>query len=180
MVNALRIPDFHDYYVSDTGCVYSRKTGRIVKLKLETNKRNGYSYVQLCKGGKVFMNAVHRLVAKTFMANPQNKCDVNHKNGNKTDNCIKNLEWCSRSENMKHSFKELGQKPTWLNKGGKKHPGSKVIQQIKDGLVIAEFYGASEAERFTGCHISLVRKCCYGERESTGGFQWKYKEQGGL
>lgn len=178
MSKALKITEFPDYYVSDTGDVYSRKTGRFIKLKKETNKKTGYSYIQLCKNGKVFMKTVHRLVAKTFIKNPQNKCDVNHKNGNKTDNRVENLEWCSRSENMKHSFKTLGQKPTWLNKKGKEHPNAKLVQQIKNGTVIAQFNGASEAERFTGIHGSLIRKCCYGERKSTGGYQWRYEQRG--
>lgn len=177
MVKALKIKDFPDYYITDNGDVYSRKTGRFIKLKQETNKKTGYNYIQLCKDKKVFMKTVHRLVAEAFIPNPENKCDVNHINGVKTDNRVKNLEWTSRSENMKHSFNILGQKPTWRDKKGKDNPHSKIVLQIKNNTIIAAFYGGKEAQRNTGVPQSNIWKCCKGKRKTAGGYQWKYKEE---
>lgn len=102
-----RIRDFPNYYVTDTGDVYSMnygRTGRIKKLKL-ANHSTGYLKVWLPGKGAVF---VHRLVAETFLPNPENKPQVNHKNGTKNDNRVENLEWATLSENMLHAFRILG------------------------------------------------------------------------
>ena len=70
-----------------------------------TNPKNGYAYVYLCNNG-VYKNVrLHKLVAKTFIPNPNNLPQVNHKDGNKLNNHVKNLEWCTASENIKHAYK---------------------------------------------------------------------------
>lgn len=66
---------------------------------------DGYLGVVLCKNGKTKLIAVHRLVAMHFIPNPENKPQVNHKNGVKNDNAAENLEWVTQSENMKHAVK---------------------------------------------------------------------------
>jgi len=89
---------FNDNYsVSDTGSVMSNKSGRILK---QNRRRHGYLCVEI--SSKAY--SVHRLVACAFIENPDNKKEVNHRNGNKMDNRVGNLEWSTRSENMKHSF----------------------------------------------------------------------------
>jgi len=75
-------------------------------LKLENVK--GYKRVSLCKKNKVLRFQVHRLVALYFIDNPLTKKCVNHKNGIRNDNNINNLEWCTHSENEKHSYDVLG------------------------------------------------------------------------
>ena len=70
-----------------------------------TNPKNGYVYVYLYNNG-VYKNVrLHKLVAKTFIPNPNNLPQVNHKDGNKLNNHVKNLEWCTASENIKHAYK---------------------------------------------------------------------------
>lgn len=102
---------------------------------------------------------------------------MNHKNGIKSDNRICNLEWNSYSENLLHAFKTGLKKPplSMLGKFGKDNPKSKMVIQIKNGKIVAEFYGLSEAGRKTNISVSNICNCCKGKKKSAGGYQWKYK-----
>ena len=95
------VPDFEDMYeVSNTGKVRNRKNGyELAKFQ----NRFGYITVCLNRDGKAIQQKVHRLVAEAFIPNPKNKPQVNHKNGNKADNTVENLEWVDQSENMLHA-----------------------------------------------------------------------------
>ena len=92
------------YQASDLGRIKSiaRKGTKGGILKQRT--KNGYCIIDLTKNMKKTTHLVHRIIAKTFIPNPQNKTEINHKNGIKTDNNINNLEWCTPSENKKHAW----------------------------------------------------------------------------
>ncbi len=94
----IQIDGYPNYSVSNLGNIKNNKTNKIIKKHLNNY---GYHMVTLC--GR-YTKSVHRLVAIHFIPNPANKETVNHKNGIKTDNCLSNLEWATRSENMQHCF----------------------------------------------------------------------------
>lgn len=89
------------YKISNFGNVLSVKNNKLRAIHLD---KDGYCRVMLCKNGRKKSSIVHRLVANAFIPNLENKPQVNHKNGIKTDNRLENLEWVTNSENMKHAF----------------------------------------------------------------------------
>ena len=98
-----QIKKYPDYFVTKEGLVFSSKTNIYLKFSYD---KQGYQRVGLYTGNyKSKTIKVHRLVAETFIENTENKTDVNHIDGNKSNNNVYNLEWCTRSENIKHSFK---------------------------------------------------------------------------
>jgi hypothetical protein len=178
-MKALKIKDFPNYYITDTGEVYSRKiynnpNGRIRKLK--PNIIHGYEVICLRKNKKNFYKLVHRLVAQAFIPNPKNKREVNHKDGVKTNNNVENLEWTTSSENKLHASHVLGAYKHLKGQFGKNHPKSKVILQIKKGKIINKFYGSCEAQRYTGVPFSGILLCCHGKLKTSGGFGWKFEK----
>ena len=91
-----------DYEVSDIGFIRNIKTGRMLS---GSHDSRGYKTVSIYLGKKLYTKKVHRLVAEAFIPNPENKPTVNHKDGNKENNDITNLEWATHQENIDHAIK---------------------------------------------------------------------------
>lgn len=134
------------------------KTERLLRTHISLD--NGYVYVQLTKNSKGFTKKVHRLVAQTFISNLDNLPQVNHIDGNKQNNNVENLEWCTQSQNIQHAYKNgLGNQ-------------IKVIQYDLDGNYINEFNSISEASRETGICLVSIAYCISGKYKKAGGFKW--------
>ena len=173
------------YEVSDTGKVRSwairngKGTGLAPypRLRKEGVTKAGYLQVSLPSVGysRGFRNfLVHRLILRAFRGDSTLQC--NHKDGNRGNNRLGNLEWCSMSENMKHAYHKLGRvhPRAMLGKFGKDNACSKRVAQLsKDGRVVRVWHAMQDAKRegFSQGSISLV---CRGERKTHKGYIWKF------
>lgn len=167
------------YKVSNTGKIKSlernvnhsysgtiRKKERILKIKIN---QNGYANVCLCLNGISNYQRIHRLVAYAFLKNKNNKREVNHIDGNKLNNNINNLEWCTRSENLKHAFAT----GLHINKSSKK-----VNQYSKNGKFIKTHKSMKAAYRELGkIDNGYISKCCRGLAKTVHGFKWEYANE---
>lgn len=144
----------------------------------------GYYQIVLYKNGKAKRFQIHRLVAKAFIKNFENKPAVNHIDGNKLNNIVDNLEWCTLSENTLHAYRTglekiterkiaCGKKYAQLNFNWEKLK-KKVDQFDLQGNFIRTWESGTEAERQLNLPHSKVAACCVGRRKSTGGFIWKH------
>ena len=149
------------YQVSNLGRVKSlnyKRTGKHKILKLLKGS-DGYFYIGLCKNGIKKNNLVHRLIAQSFIENPDDFPEVNHRDENKQNNKVSNLEWCTHQYNN-----------TYLSKHRKI---SKKVACYKDGKLI-KVYDAIIDVKKDGFNDGQVCQCCKGNRKSHHGFQWKY------
>lgn len=146
------------YQVSNTGKVrtmeHSDRFGRTyeqIEMR-QSVSRNGYLVLHLKAGGHRKMALVHRLVACAFLPNPDNLSDVNHIDGDKSNNNIDNLEWCTHSYNQHHAYNN------GLNHGSKKL-GVDVIRD--DGMVYHSYRDAALANHTT--HQTIRKRCTDGK-----------------
>lgn len=176
------------YLVSNLGRIKSKERivknshgKRLVKEKILSTfiSNSGYYAIVLHKTRPIFkLNYIHRLVANAFIPNENNLEQVNHIDGNKLNNNVFNLEWCSRSENMKHAIKVglfsqkvVKERIKKMNKSARKP-----ILQIKSGKIIAEYESTVLAgKQFTKNADRNISACARGLLPSAYGYQWKYK-----
>lgn len=141
---------------------------------------DNYLKVTLSKSNKQRTFRVHILVARTFIPNPENKPEVNHMDGDKSNNRVDNLEWNTRSENELHAYKNGLAKPSdkqkqAVAKYAKENYSKKVIQYSLNGEFIKEWNSMHDVWRELGIRPSYICRCCKGLRNQTYGYVWKYK-----
>lgn len=154
------------YQISSFGNIRKviSKNGKTTYLTLKQRKHSDYLGIDLSKNHirKVF--DIHRLVAKAFIPNPQEKPCVNHKDFNKHNNNVNNLEWVTLKENSQYSIKN--------NIGSMKA----IIQLTKDGKIVKIWQSIAEAGRKYGSKTNIGH-CCRGEQKTSYGFIWKFLDQ---
>lgn len=162
------------YKVSIHGNVLCLKSGKLRTIQIKPDK---YCYIGLRKHGKIKNFYIHRLVATAFIDNPFNKPEVNHKNSNRLDNNVNNLEWVTKSENEIHAYKynnKQAGKPFLGKKGVNSINSKKVIQLSKDGNIINCFDSITIASEKTKINRRGISAACKGKTNTSGGFKWKY------
>jgi HNH endonuclease. len=161
--HALPIEGFEDYLIRGDGIVFTMKYGN-TREKKHVKGAHGYRIVALYRNGKATMKYVHRLVAEAFIPNPDNKPQVNHLNGDITDNRAENLEWVTGSENQLHSYKLLGRMPS----GGV--PKRRVVC-VETGVI---YDSIAEAGVLSGLGRINISHAINGRQETSGGLTWRH------
>lgn len=136
-------------------------SGRILKPGINNV---GYKYVNLFYDCRSTSVTVHRLVAKAFIPNEKNKPCIDHINGDRLDNRIENLRWCTYKENQNFEIARLR----------KRGQMTKVEQRTMNDEYIKTFDSIAMAEEETGASHSNICACCNGRRNYAGGYKWNY------
>lgn len=164
------IPGYEmNYEVSDSGWFRRVNDNRPLKVFIT---RGGYGRVFLYKNSVRKSYFAHRLVAKAFLGEPPaSTSQVNHKDGRKLNNAVDNLEWCTQSENIKHSY------VTGLREENKARllevNHKEVNQYTLQGDFVKTWFSLSEAARALNLSVSNICNCCKGRINSTGGYTWR-------
>ncbi len=168
MMKWLPVVEHEGYYeVSNFGDVRSvryNNKGQVIfnRLLKPAIKPKGYLGVILSKQSKTTNHLIHRLVAEAFIPNPNNLPEVNHKDGNKLNNTVSNLEWCSSSDNLYHAYKL-----------GLKHKKGKPVICVETGEIFESVKAANESMGVTHSHIGAV--CNHDFYHKTAcGYHWKW------
>jgi hypothetical protein len=163
------------YQVSNYGKVKSlyKKQANIVTPHID---KKGYHIIRLWRGGNQDTRLLHRLVAQAFVPNHANKPHINHKDGNKSNNYWSNLEWCTPSENNKHSF-AIGLKTiTAKQKARASQANSKPIYQLdRFNNIVRRWPSITLAAKTLGFSLQHISNCCRGSRKTCGGFVWAFE-----
>lgn len=196
------IPNYEGYYqVSNLGKVMSLRSygGNSRRIMKPCGNGTGYLKVMLCKNSQQKQYLVHRLVAMAFIPNPNNYDFVNHKDENKMNNCVDNLEWCTKSYNSIYYLnKDERRKEEYASRLRNKETGElsspavkhiprkyfqKVIQKDLDGNVVNVFDNASQVAEKLTVHVGNVVKACKTNKENgrtkkktSYGYIWEFLE----
>lgn len=155
------LEQYEGYTITDKGEIISYKGEEPKNLKLQENNK-GYLFIRL----RYHSPKIHRLVAKSFIPNPENKEQVNHKNGIKSDNRVDNLEWVTNQQNREHA----------INAGLKNEIEYNIAQYDLEDNLLNVFYTAQDALDFLNIsnkRSGNIGRCIKGERKTAYGYIWK-------
>lgn len=183
----LAVPGYEGIYeVGDMGEVRSlnrldsrgsRRPGKLIKPYRDGNK--GYLAVSLVKNGVSTRFKLHRLVATVWHGHPQTGQEVNHLNGDKSDNSPANLAWCTGAENIRHAYRALGKRSSGghLGKKGAAYHCSRAViaTHIATGVEM-EYGSAAEAARALEIPAGSIPRCCNGRYRHSHGHTFRYVE----
>lgn len=164
-------PSSGKYEVSSFGKIRNATTKRILK---ETSTGR-YRYVSMWYGDKRVRKAIHILVAKAFLENPNNYPQVNHKDENPANNRVDNLEWCTASYNARYGGRNKRMLEKRLANNGCK--AERAVYGFREGEKYI-FKSIMDASRKTGVDFSNISKCCRDScyNKTAGGYIWKYAD----
>lgn len=168
---------FDGYEVSNWGRVKSlnyRHKG-IEGILKQGKDRYGYLFVVLCQNRERKTFTVHRLVCLTFLENPLNLPQINHKDENKENNCLNNLEWVSPKENINYGTRN--DKVRKAHKGKPHYKQRKpILQYTKEGEFIREWDSITTVSKELNLNKVNICMCCKKKLKTAYGFIWRYKE----
>ena len=158
------IKEFPNYEITKDGNIRNKNTKKIRKI---SRGKMGYPVISLIKDGKMYLRTIHVIMARQFIPNPDNLPQVNHKDGNKGNYALSNLEWVTERENMIHA------RMTGLHKSD---GDKRILQYDKNMTFIREYKSASEASRITKISRSNICSVARGNtrQKSAGGYFWRY------
>lgn len=157
----------NDYQISNYGRVKSLKNKSKHKILKEGYTTKGYPQIVLCKNGNIKTYLIHRLVAETFIPNPNKLKEINHKDENKNNNHVNNLEWCTRIYNMKYGkVKEKISKSNSI----------KVAKINKENKIVEIYNSIKEAAQKNGAKECNIVGCCKHRKHynTCKGYKWEY------
>lgn len=157
------------YQVSNMGNV----RGKNGVLKPHNSK--GYLQIILSLNGEISHYYIHKIVAKAFLPNPDNKQEVDHIDTNTLNNVVSNLKWVTRKENMNNPLTRKKQSTRLKGKIGHNTPASKIIAQLdKNGKLLKVWLCAMDAVRQEGYTQEHISSCCKGTLKTHKGYKWQY------
>ena len=170
----LPVEGFPNYEVSNWGNVRNRLTGKMLKQPISNT---GYKRVYLYDDQGSHPKSVHRIEAEAFFDGCGEHLQVNHIDGNKQNNDLSNLEWCTASENMKHAFKTgLEKRGDYQTKRIKEavNRRHRPIRCVENGKIYTDYV---EASIDLGCHKSAIWHVMNGDQKQTKGFHFEWVDE---
>lgn len=168
------------YEVSNLGRIKSLRKNKMMSIKPVKDRYKSVGLVD--RNGIIKSIKIHRLVAIHFIENPENKREVNHKNMNKNDNRVSNLEWVTPSENINHAVENKPEMVKAMNDYNRYIRPRLISQYTLEGQFIATYVNAKVAERYTGiCGRNILQVANKEEykkgktRKQAGGYDWRFK-----
>lgn len=173
------------YKVSNMGNVLTNnyKNKKITKILKPSDNGRGYLGVSLYKNGKIHSKTIHKIVAEAFIDNPYNLPQVNHKDGDKNNNTVDNLEWCTAKENIRHAWKnglvkiteERRQRSIKQLEKYTKTIAVEINQYTLDEKYIKTWKSIKEASETLKIPAGNICNCCKRKLKQAGGYIWAYE-----